>query len=311
MNIFGNCLCPMCNLETRFLMETENDEGFYLLGDALPSKVEEPLQQVIECDYCQSELNVYVMAVEGVISSFLNEREYDAYLKGEKLIVQAPPKAGLEFEFQQELKQFHESFYVPFEQQPFDPSVPLNVNGKQWNIEAIYKKESIETNLTKRMLSPSHDEYWYEVRDAEGIHKWCVVTDNDTHQELRASPKESASELDKVELFSDEENWVTVSVLNEDDEEKEISNAILIVEPPFLKENEVKVDVTDSRFKTQKMFEKKLSENLYIKGFQYVSGVRMLVYNIEGELELDVFAENAEEAMDMVQEELSYSVDEQ
>ena len=309
MNLFGNCTCPSCELETRFLLEIGQDEGFYLVGDELDSH--KVLSDVTECDYCQHAFTVHAISIEGVLSAFLTQSDFESYLTGELAIAKAPKKAGLEQEKGQKLKQFHESFSTPFEEQPFEPGQTLQVDKHEWVIERVYKKEGVETDLTKRLITPTLDEYWYEVKNKTGEKKWCIVTDTQYEHLFTEKQSEKRTIASEIKRVSDIGEWYELEQQEDEDEEtREVHNAILTIEAPFLKENEQKFDVTDTMFQTTLLFDKKLTENLSIKAYQYLAGVRFFVVNNEGELELDLFGDSAENLLDLVQEELSISVEE-
>lgn len=312
MNIFGSCTCPSCELETRFLLETGQNEHFYLLGDVL--ETDEPIQGITECDYCQGQFALYVVTVQHMISDFLNEKEYTSYLNGTYQVEKAVPKAGLTQEYTQELKQFHESFHTPFEHQPFEFGHVIHVGTHAWKVEKVYKKEGIETDITKRLITPTLDEYWYEVTSEVGEKKWCIVTDTAYDRYFLEETEETKTLQTALKEAEHVGDWYELNLLETEseteDEAYEEHNAILTIEAPFLKENERKYEVTDSLFQTAFLFEKALTHNLYIKAYQYISGVRFFVLNKEGELELDLFGNSAEELLDLVQEQLSISTDE-
>lgn len=310
MNLFGSCLCPSCTLETRFLLETKAADGFYLLGDVLPEPVSnEEIKGTVDCDYCQESFLLYAVQVDGVLSDFLNPLRYEAYKNGDIRILKAEKKAGIQKEKDQELTQFHESFTASFAEQPFEMGTVLPIGKHQWTVQAIYKKESVETDITKRLITPTLDEYWYSVQNEQGDKKWCIVTDTQyEHLYQSSTPKKStlSSELKRV---TGVDEWYEFQ--KEDETENEIEhNAILTIEPPFLKENEQKFDVSDSYFRTEFLFEQTLTANLTIKAYQYLAGVRFFVVNTEEELELDLFGESTEQLLDLLQEQLSISTEE-
>lgn len=311
MNLFGNCNCPSCTLETRFLLETAHEDGFYLLGDTVEKKGDEPITGSVECDYCQASFTLYVICVEGVISAFLAEEQHEAYRKGELLIPKASKKAGLEQEKQQELKQFHESFVAPFAEQPFELGTIIPVGKHQWTVQHVYKKESVETDITKRLITPTLDEYWYDVQNEHGDKKWCIVTDTQYEHLFRQASTEKQTIASELKRVTDVDEWYEFEKETEKETERDVEhNALLTIEPPFLKENEQKFDISDSLFRTSFLFEQQLTDNLAIKAYQYLAGVRFFVVNEQGELELDLFGESTEQLLDVLQEQLSISVDE-
>lgn len=312
MNVFGSCTCPSCTLETRFLLETGHDEGFYLLGDVLPTN--DNIKGLVACDYCQTSFLLYGVLVENVLSAFLSEEEYQSYQNGERLIEKASKNAGLQKEKEQELKQFHESFAVSFDEQPYEKGTILSLGKHQWTVQHIYKKEGVEQDIAKRLLTPTLDEYWYEVTNEQGEKKWCIVTDTHYERLYQTKLPEKNTLSSELKRVTEASEWYEFQKEDEfsyeNEEEFQEHNAVLTIEAPFLKENEVKIDITDSLEQTSLLFDKQLTDNLRIKAYQYISGVRFFVVNKEDELEYDLFGENAETLLDLVQEQFSISVDE-
>lgn len=306
MNIYGDCLCPECSLETRFLLESLADDQFLMLGDTINST--EEIAGMVECDYCQHSFKILVVVVDQVISAFMNVKQFTEYQEGQVRVNKAALQVGLEKEKEQDLTQFHETFSAPFKEQPFEPSTPLIIAGEKWHIETIYKKENVETDLTTRLLSPSLDEYWYRVKNDQGLTKWCVVVNTKEVQHVKKGKRKNiATALKRTNTATE---WFEVEVISSEEQTEE-QNAILMVEPPYLKETEQKFDVTDTLFKTTKMFEKKLGESLTLYGYEYLAGVRLYAFTNDGEMEMDIFAPTIEEALSIIQEQFSVSVDEQ
>jgi hypothetical protein len=315
VNIFGDCKCSNCELETRFLIEEGEQDVFLLLGDSIKEiEVDPTISQVIECDYCQKPFRLYVVLVEGVISAFLNQNEYELFKIGETQISKANMNEGLKKEKNLELIQFDETFYTPFREQPYESTTDLTINGAKWEILKTYKKESVETDLARRLVSPSLDEYWYKVQNSKGVKKWCIVTDTETEYERINVEKENTS-FDIKALFEQvksPKDWFELNMKqgSVDKDSGSVDNAILTLSPPYLRDNEKKFDITEAPRKTKLLFEEKLGENMFMRAYEYIAGVRLCVYNKEGELELDVFSDSSEGAMDIVQEQWSTSVGE-
>lgn len=309
MNIFGNCTCSGCELETRFLLELKGEEDtFLLLGDTLEN--EEAIAGVIECDYCQYRFQMHVITVDGILSAFLNDEQYDRLEKQEQVVLKATKNQGLQKEYAQDLVQFHHTFYTPFAEQPFNPSEKLQLDGQAWTIQRIYKKEGVERDITRRLLKPTLDEYWYELENEENKRKWCVVTDI-SQDMFTFNLKGASSVSEAIQNAENQEDFFEFVVPTKTNKEERDHNAILLIDPPFLSENETSHDVTDSLFQTTCMFEHQISHNIYVKAYEYLSGVRYYVYNSGGELEMDVFGETAEDALNQVQDQYSISTDEQ
>jgi len=189
MNIFGNCACPLCGLETRFLMETEESEKMLLLGDSL----EEGKTGTVECDYCQEEFKLHVVTVDGIVSAFLNEEQ----MKRHPRIKKANKDAGIVIEKTKKLKQFHESFTNDFKNHPFKKGEFFTINRKKWKIETIHKKENIESDPTKRIMGQVFDEYWYEV-SYKNEKKWIIVQDAKENNALLAQDAPVLKENEKI-----------------------------------------------------------------------------------------------------------------
>ena len=185
MNIFGNITCPHCQLETRFMMEDEQSEKLYLLGDSILSD-EEMLTTKTECDYCQSLFDVYMLIVEQTLSMFVNEKEYEDIQSGKKIVRKAKHNEGLEREKSQQLKQFHETFTSDFSLHPKKQGNVLLVKGKKWVIGSVWKKEQTEKDTEKRLTMPLEEEYWYEVTSQKDPDekKWIVIAEAEENNGL-------------------------------------------------------------------------------------------------------------------------------
>lgn len=79
------------------------------------------------------------------------------------------------------------------------------------------------------------------------------------------------------------------------------NNAILTPEAPSLRQSEKLIDVTDTLFKTTKIYEQEISKNYKVEGYEYISGIRLLVYNKENEIEMDVFDDDIESSLKQVE----------
>ena len=78
-------VCSLCSNP----FEKENDENqdqFLMLGDTIDVTEQEYFCETVECDYCQSPIALHVIIKDGVISEFLNEKEYQKYQNGEIIV---------------------------------------------------------------------------------------------------------------------------------------------------------------------------------------------------------------------------------
>lgn len=303
MNIFGSCNCPKCRLETRFLVEKGSPDEFLMLGDFLNGENENT--EDIECDYCQEKFPLHIIQIDNIISSFLNSNEYDSFKSGELKIEKAKEKSGIEKESKHQLNQLHENFYTPFEQHPLEKGSSININNQKWIIEHVFKKENIEKDISKRILSPSYDEYWYEVKNDSNQKRWCIVTN--IEEEIFSPPSSKTKISDGLKKVEYESDWYEFDKNTEKIEEK--TNGVLMIDPPFLKENDVSYDITDTLSKTTLLFEKMITDNYYMRSYQYISGIRTYVFNKEGELEVDIFGETMDETLEQIEEFFSIALD--
>lgn len=257
MNIFGNVLCSDCQLDTRFLIEQEDREGFYMLGDDVDFSSQEG---EIECDYCQHKTTVTILVLNGRLSAFLNEKQLKLYHENKLQIKKASKNEGLEKEKEKRLTQFHLCFTTDFKKQPYELGRNLTLSDEKWVVKTIHKKEYVEKDATKRVLSGVVDQYYYEVENEHGEKKWLNVVDDKTN------------------------------------------NAILTPENPVLKDKEVLHDVTDSGFHSTKISDEQFGENYRIETYEYISGIRLKVFNRDNEQEIDAFGDTYDEAIDQIEE---------
>lgn len=271
IGIFGNIICPKCNLETRCLLEIESDKDeFLLLGDKIKSNIhnDDLLSKEVFCDLCQHEFIASAVIINQTISGFLNDKEAEKFKLGDITIEEAKEKVGIRMEKTKNLKQFHTTMTIKFKKQPFVKEQIVTIEDENWIVESIYKKESIEKDLTIRMLDPFHDQYWYEI----------------------------------VNVSNNERRWLVVTDTKE-------NNAVVMQETPALKQNEIIHDISDSTFKDELFYEEEISEYYKIKSYKTVSGIRVFLLNDENEVEIDAYGNDLDEAMALIKEELTNQTD--
>ena len=260
--IFGNTICLHCQMDTRVLMEiNDQKEDFYLIGQDAPFSSH---KEEATCDYCQRTFSVNVLVLNGVLSHLLNNKQQYQFENGELKLTQAKKEEGIQNEKKHKVKQFTYTYTDDFANHPYESGKTLSLQDENWTISSIYKKENTEKDITQRIYQENRLEYWYKVQNEQGDEKWLWVVD---------LPKE---------------------------------NAILTMEKPVLKEQDELIDVTESGFKSTLIFDQTVSEKFNVKGFQHYTGVQLLVYNEIGLLEVDIFEDNIDLAMSVLDDTFSF-----
>lgn len=266
MNIFGNINCPHCGLETRFLYE-------------------EPVEQE-ESTTASHEL---VMLGDTWGGADLHKGTVSCDYCQELITLHAVSVEGVLSSF---LNQVEFSSYETGETTVSKAGASLGMD-----IERNRELKQFHTSFTSDFaLHPL----------AEGTR---VTAEEMTWEIERIHFKEN-SERDTIKrslsVIRDEYCY---EVIGENGERKwlvvtdtELNNALLMQEAPALKDYEQLHDVTDTLFRSEKVYENTLSENFYAEGYGYLTGVRLFVRNAEGDIELDIFEDTIDAALAQVEE---------